>query len=237
MENGSLKKNAAAIFLAHLNPLTLSHEKIIKNLLQNYVVYVYPVIFLKDGEEVNTRSFPFSYDLRKQMILKCFSNYENNIFVFDDYCFTSPYIRYFPPFLSSAFKKLKKNILSNICEPEYFTYTGDKAERILLKAFGFNPIKANRQIISSTNVKNLLYQTALSSNSCNPNMPQSFYPLRASDSLSESDFANEVNWNDFVSLPVANIIKKNWGIVKHFAESKDETIRIMGMKFPKDGFI
>lgn len=235
MENGLPKKNIAAIFLAHLNPLTISHEKIIKNLLQSYIVYVYPVIFLKNGKEINTKSFPFSYEIRKQMILDSFSNYKNNILVFDDYCFTSPYVRYFPPFLSPAFKKLKNNILSKIREPKYFTYTGDKAERILLKIFGFNPIKANRQIISSTNVKNLLYQSALSSCSQNSDA-SSFFPLSTS-SLPKSGFTNNINWNNFVSLTVADIIKKNWDIVKYFAESKDETIRVMGMKFPKDGFI
>lgn len=47
MEKCINKKSTAAIFLAHLNPLTLSHEKIIQNLLKNYKVYVFPVRFLK----------------------------------------------------------------------------------------------------------------------------------------------------------------------------------------------
>ena len=43
MEKSINKKNTAAIFLAHLNPLTLSHEKIIRNLLKDYNVYIFPV--------------------------------------------------------------------------------------------------------------------------------------------------------------------------------------------------
>lgn len=43
MEKSINKTNTAAIFLAHLNPLTLSHEKIIQNLLRNYKVYIFPV--------------------------------------------------------------------------------------------------------------------------------------------------------------------------------------------------
>ena len=63
----------AAIYLAHLNPLTNAHETIISKLKgEGYHVYVFPVRFLIDGREVNTRSFPFSYDLRKQMVESIF---------------------------------------------------------------------------------------------------------------------------------------------------------------------
>ena len=102
-----MEKKIAAIFLAHINPLTVSHESIIQNLLQNYNVYIYPVRFLKDGIEVNTRSFPFSFEIRKQMISESF-NYNKNIHVLGDYAFLSPYIQYFPPFVSPAFKRLKR---------------------------------------------------------------------------------------------------------------------------------
>ena len=51
----------AALYLAHLNPYTKAHQEIIFNLLKNYIVYVFPVRFLKNGKEMNTRSFPFSY--------------------------------------------------------------------------------------------------------------------------------------------------------------------------------
>lgn len=222
MEKNTRKKNTAAIFLAHLNPLTLSHEQIIRNLLQDYRVYVYPVQFLKNKREINTRSFPFSFEIRKQMVLESFDHHED-VCVMDDYAFLSPYIQYFPPFISPSFKKLKNNIVSNILEHDFITYTGDKYERILLKIFGFRPVKANRQVISSTNVKNLLYKEAISSSNAT--------------ALSSKSEIPSVNWNSFVSPKVDEIIKKNWHIVEHFSNSADETIRILGMKFPKYGFI
>ncbi|MDN5845559.1 MAG: hypothetical protein L0H53_04715 [Candidatus Nitrosocosmicus sp.] len=216
-----MEKKIAAIFLAHINPLTVSHELIIRNLLQNYSVYVYPVRFLKDGIEVNTRSFPFSYEIRKQMILESF-NYHKNIHVLGDYAFLSPYIQYFPPFVSPAFKRLKNKIILNIQENSFITYTGDRAERVLLSLFGFNPIKANRQVVSSTNVKNLLYKSVLSSKNLNPN---------------EESKSNDLKWHEFVSPKVGQVIEDNWDTVKNFSITKDETIRVIGMKFPKNGFI
>jgi hypothetical protein len=216
-----MEKKIAAIFLAHINPLTVSHESIIRNLLQNYSVYIYPVRFLKDGLEVNTRSFPFSYDIRKQMILESF-NYHKNIRVLGDYAFLSPYIQYFPPFVSPAFKRLKNKIILNIQENSFITYTGDRAERVLLSLIGFNPVKANRQVISSTNVKNLLYESVLSTENLNKN---------------EESRSNDLKWHEYVSPKVGQVIENNWETIKNFSITKDETIRVMGMKFPKNGFI
>ncbi|WP_458720233.1 hypothetical protein [Candidatus Nitrosocosmicus sp. R] len=216
-----MEKKIAAIFLAHINPLTVSHESIIRNLLQNYSVYIYPVRFLKDGIEVNTRSFPFSYEIRKQMILESF-NCHKNIHVLGDYAFLSPYIQYFPPFVSPAFKRLKNKIILNIQENSFITYTGDRAERVLLSLFGFNPVKANRQVVSSTNVKNLLYKSVLSTENLNPD---------------EGSNNNDLKWHEYVSPKVGQVIEDNWETIRNFSITKDETIRVMGMKFPKNGFI
>ncbi len=216
-----MEKKIAAIFLAHINPLTISHETIIKNLLQNYSVYIFPVRFLKNNLEVNTRSFPFSYEIRKQMILESF-DFDEDIHVHDDYAFHSPYLQYFPPFVSPAFKRLRSKIMINIQENSFITYTGDRAERVLLSIFGFNPVKANRQVISSTNVKNLLYNSVAQEDE-----------LSADTGYNQDD----MRWNDFVSPKVVEVIKKNWDTIRTFSISKDETIRVMGMKFPKNGFI
>jgi hypothetical protein len=216
-----MEKKIAAILLAHINPLTVSHESIIRNLLQSYSVYIYPVRFLKEGIEVNTRSFPFSYEIRKQMILESF-NYHENIHVLGDYAFLSPYIQYFPPFVSPAFKRLKNNIIFNIQENSFITYTGDRAERVLLSLFGFNPVKANRQVVSSTNVKNLLYKSVLTT--------ENFYQNEGSKN-------DDLKWSEYVSPKVGQVIKDNWETIKNFSITKDETIRVMGMKFPKNGFI
>jgi nicotinamide mononucleotide adenylyltransferase len=218
MEKSFNGKGTAAIFLAHLNPLTISHEKIIQSLLENYKVYIFPVRFLKNNREINTRSFPFSFEIRKQMIQESF-DYDKDITVLSNYTFTSPYIRYFRPIISPPFQKLKKNIISGIQESKFITYTGDRAERLLLKLFGFNPIQANRQVISSTNVKNLLYKSAIS-----------FKMLSRSNNI-------DWEWNSYVSPNVSNIIRNNWNVIEHFSNSADKTIRVFGMKFPKDGFV
>lgn len=216
-----MEKKVAAIFLAHINPLTISHEAIIQKLLQDYSVHIFPVRFLKDNLEVNTRSFPFSYEIRKQMILESF-DFNENIHVHGDYAFHSPYIQYFPPFVSPAFKRLKNKIMINIRENSFITYTGDRAERVLLSVFGFNPVKANRQVISSTNVKNMLYDSVMHQNALSDNIELT---------------QDGMKWNDFVSPKVVEVIKKNWETVRIFSISKDETVRVMGMKFPKNGFI
>ena len=216
-----MEKKIAAILLAHINHLTVSHESIIRNLLQSYSVYIYPVRFLKEGMEVNTRSFPISYEIRKRMILESFNYYEN-IHVLGDYAFLSPYIQYFPPFVSPAFKRLKNNIIFNIQENSFITYTGDRAERVLLSLIGFNPVKANRQVVSSTNVKSLLYKSVLSTENLNPD---------------EGSKNNDLKWHEYVSPKVGQVIEDNWETIKNFSITKDETIRVMGMKFPKNGFI
>jgi nicotinamide mononucleotide adenylyltransferase len=65
----------AAIYLGHLNPLTTAHENIISFLLRDCEnVYIFPVRFLKDNTEINTKSFPFPYNVRKAMIEAVFSN-------------------------------------------------------------------------------------------------------------------------------------------------------------------
>ena len=63
-----------AIYLAHLNPVTNSHLEIINDLKnQADIIKVMPVVFLKDGKEVNTRSFPFTFETRKEMLEKHFT--------------------------------------------------------------------------------------------------------------------------------------------------------------------
>jgi hypothetical protein len=36
---------------------------------------------------------------------------------------------------------------------------------------------------------------------------------------------------------VANIIVENWKIIEKYAQSKDKTIKIFGMKFPVEGIL
>ena len=46
-----------------------------------------------------------------------------------------------------------------------------------------------------------------------------------------------MKWHEFVSPKVGQLIEDNWDTVKNFSITKDETIRVIGMKFPKNGFI
>lgn len=198
---------AAALYLAHLNPMTKAHESIISSLLQDYRVYVFPVRFLKGEQEVNTRSFPFSFEQRKQMAESVFGN---SITVLPDYTFYAPFSKYLPPLLSSRSWELRNQIVSQVKEEKFVSYTGDKAERLMLKVYRLNPLKADRLEISATSVKEMLYSQAA---------------------------GNEgEEWRDKVPAPVVQIIKKNWDVVERYAKAEDGTKRVMGMKFPSDGY-
>ena len=204
----------AALYLAHLNPVTNSHEKIISQLSKDYHVYVFPVVFLKEGREVNTRTFPFSYELRKKMLLSLFNSHDN-IEILPNYRFISPFIKYLPPLLSPYSWSLRRGILRDVVEDRFISYTGDKAERIALRFYNLHPIKAKRLEISSSNVKELLYREALD---------------QVSKSYKES-------WQKMVPKNVVNVIMENWKIVEKYARSADKTIKIFGMKFPEEGIL
>ena len=199
----------AALYLAHLNPMTRAHESIISTLKKDYHVYVYPVRFVKDGREVNTKSFPFSYELRRQMVESVFGD---SVTVLPDYAFRAPFSKYLPPLLSSRSWELRNQIISKVPEEKFVSYTGDKAERLMLKVYRLNPLKADRLEISASSVKEELYQQALEG--------------RKDDS----------RWRDKVPESVAAVIKKNWDTVEKFARMEDGTTRVMGMKFPKEGY-
>jgi hypothetical protein len=202
----------AALYLAHLNPVTNSHEKIISQLSKDYHVYVFPVVFLKEDRELNTRTFPFSYELRKKMLLSLFNGHDN-IEILPNYRFMSPFIKYLPPILSPYSWSLRSGILRDVVEDQFISYTGDKAERIALRFYNLHPIKAKRLEISSSNVKELLYREAV-------------------DQISES---STEPWQKMVPKNVENIIMENWKIVEKYAQSTDKTIKIFGRKFPKEG--
>ncbi len=92
---------------------------------------------------------------------------------------------------------------------DYFTYTGDKAEGLMLKAYRLNPKIGLRKSISATSVKNKMYDSVLGKNT---------------------------SWEEGIPEKVVDIIKQNWKVVEKFAKIEDETTRVVGMKFPKDGY-
>lgn len=194
---------SVAIYLAHLNPLTNAHVEIINDLKKDNVI-VMPVVFLDHGIEINSKSFPFSYEIRKKMLVSVFGD---SIQVSSNYTFHAPFYRYFPPIISPYSWKLRAQILSGIDE-DYYTYTGDKTEGLMLKAYRLNPRVGTRKAISASSVKDKLY---------------------------ESVKGSQTNWKDDVPEQVAKIIEENWNIVEKYASSQDMTTRIAGMKFPKAG--
>ena len=194
-----------AIYLAHLNPVTNAHVEIIEELKKEDNVVVMPVRFLKEENEINSRSFPFNFETRKKMLESVFGN---SIKISTNYSFHAPFKKYFPPLISPKSWSLRKQILQGI-QKDYFTYTGDKAEGIMLKLYRLNPKIGTRKIISATNVKNEIYAASQGTDS---------------------------QWKKSVPTNVAEIITENWETVKKFASTEDHTMRIAGMKFPKDGY-
>ena len=194
-----------AIYLAHLNPVTNAHVEIIEELKKENKVVVMPVRFLNGEKEVNSRSFPFNFEIRKKMIESVFGN---SVLISPNYTFYAPFKKYFPPLISPKSWSLRKQILQEI-ENDYFTYTGDKAEGLMLKLYRLNPKVGTRKLVSATNVKNEMYANSQDKNS---------------------------EWSKFVPVNVAKIIIENWQIVEKFASAEDMTKRIAGMKFPKEGY-
>lgn len=233
----------AALYLAHLNPVTNSHEKIISQLSKDYRVYVFPVVFLKEGREVNTRTFPFPYELRKKMLLSLFNGHDS-IEILPNYRFISPFIKYLPPILSPYSWSLRRGILRDVVEDRFISYTGDKAERIALRFYNLHPIKAKRLEISSSNVKELLYREAqeyLRNDEFTRNLKNGLnhsnhnhHKSQSGDQVSES---SKESWQKMVPKNVVNIIMENWKIVEKYAQSADKTIKIFGMKIPEEGLL
>src|SRR6185503_16010826 len=177
--------STAAIYLAHLNPMTIAHESIISMLKRDYHVYVFPVRFIKDGLEVNTKSFPFPYELRKLMVESVFPN---GVSVLPDYAFYAPYSKYLPPILSSRSWDLRNQIIAKVGEEKFVSYTGDMAERLMLRVYRLNPLKAERLEISASSIKQELYRQAI-------------------------EGGDDRGWSGSVPNPVSDIIRNHWDII------------------------
>ena len=237
-------ENIAALYLAHLNPVTNAHEKIISQLAEHYHVYVFPVVFLKEGREINTKTFPFPYELRRKMLLSLFDGHDN-IDILPNYNFVSPFIKYLPPILSPYSWSMRNEILRDVLEDRFISYTGDTAERIALRFYNLHPIKAKRLEISSSKVKELLYREALENlgnDEFNKNLKNGFdhsdrYNNKNYYKGEDIEDALKESWQEMVPKTIINIICENWVIVEKFAQSVDKTIKIFGMKFPTEGIL
>jgi nicotinamide mononucleotide adenylyltransferase len=195
-----------ALYLAHLNPVTNAHVEIINELKKNAdKVKVMPVVFKSGDKEINSKSFPFNFEVRKKMLTSIFGD---SILVTDDYAFFAPFKKYMPPILSPRSWELRKQILKGV-QGDFFSYTGDKAEGYMLKLYRLKPKVGQRKTLSAAAVKESLYDSAL---------------------------GRETNWKNDVPESVEKIIKENWDIIKKFSDLEDKTTRVLGMKFPKEGW-
>ena len=195
-----------ALYLAHLNPVTNAHVEIIKELKKDAdIVKVMPVIFRYDDREVNSKSFPFNFEIRKKMLESIFGD---SIKITDDYAFVAPFKKYLPPLIRRKSWKLRKQILNGV-EGDYFSYTGDKAEGYMLKMYRLKPKIGERKSLSAASVKEKLYDAAIEKNS---------------------------NWKEDVPKEIVKIIEEEWKTVEKYSSSEDMTTRVVGMKFPKEGW-
>lgn len=194
------------LYLAHLNPLTNAHIEIINQLKKDAdVVKVMPVIFKLGDKEVTSKSFPFNFEVRKNMIESVFGD---SVLITDDYTFDAPFKKYLPPLLSLKSWKLRKKILKGV-KGEYYSYTGDKAEGYMLKLYRLKPKVGERKSLSAASVKEKMYATVLGKSS---------------------------DWKADVPKVVGEIIEKNWNVVEKYSKLEDNTKRVLGMKFPLEGY-
>ena len=195
-----------ALYLAHLNPVTNAHVEIISELKKEAdIVKVMPVVFRDDDREINSKSFPFNFEIRKKMLISVFGD---SIQITDDYAFFSPFKKYLPPLLRRKSWKLRKQILRGV-EGDFFSYTGDKAEGYMLKIYRLKPKLGERKLLSASSVKEKLFDAAL---------------------------GKESTWKEDVPESIAKIIEEDWKTIEKFANEEDKTRRVVGMKFPKEGY-
>ena len=195
-----------ALYLAHLNPVTNAHVEIIKELRKQADIVKVMPVVFKD-EDREINSKSFPFNFEtRKKMLKAI--FGDSIQITDDYAFLAPFKKYLPPLVRRKSWKLRKQILDGV-EGDYFSYTGDKAEGYMLKMYRLRPKIGERKSLSATSVKEKLYDAALEKNS---------------------------SWKEDVPEEIVKIIEEEWKTVEKFATQEDQTTRIVGMKFPKEGY-
>jgi len=194
------------LYLAHLNPLTNAHIEIINQLKEEAdTLKVMPVIFKLGEKEVTSKSFPFNFEVRKKMVESVFGD---SVLITDDYTFDAPFKKYLPPLISLKSWKLRKKILAGV-KGDYYSYTGDKAEGYMLKLYRLKPKIGERRSISSSSVKEKMYDAILDGKS---------------------------DWKTDIPESVERIIEENWDVIEKYSKLEDKTRRVLGMKFPIEGW-
>jgi len=195
-----------AIYLAHLNPVTNAHVEIIKELKKDADIVKVMPVIFRSDEK-EVNSKSFPFNFEtRKKMLE--SIFGDSIKITDDYAFLAPFKKYLPPLVRRKSWKLRKQILNGV-EGDYFSYTGDKAEGYMLKMYRLKPKLGERKALSATSVKEKLYNSVFEKNS---------------------------TWKEDVPKEIVKIIEEEWKTVEKFANQEDQTTRIVGMKFPKEGY-
>ena len=195
-----------ALYLAHLNPVTNAHVEIIKELKKEADIVKVMPVIFK-YENREVNSKSFPFNFEtRKKMLEAI--FGDSIKITDDYAFLAPFKKYLPPLVRRKSWKLRKQILNGV-EGDYFSYTGDKAEGYMLKLYRLNPKIGERKSLSAASVKEKLYNSVLEKKS---------------------------NGKEDVPEQIVSIIEEEWKTVEKFADQEDQTTRIVGMKFPKEGY-
>ncbi|KAF6249460.1 MAG: hypothetical protein QQN58_03255 [Nitrosopumilus sp.] len=195
-----------ALYLAHLNPVTNAHIEIISDLKKEADIVKVMPVVFKD-EDKEVNSKSFPFNFETRKKM-LISVFGDSIQITDDYAFFAPFKKYLPPLLRRRSWKLRKQILQGV-EGDFFSYTGDKAEGYMLKMYRLKPKIGERKSLSAASVKEKLFDAAL---------------------------GKESTWKEDVPESVAKIIEEDWKTVEKFANTEDMTRRVVGMKFPKEGW-
>ncbi len=195
-----------ALYLAHLNPVTDAHIEIISDLKKEADIVKVMPVVFKYKDR-EVNSKSFPFNFETRKKM-LMSVFGDSIQITDDYAFLAPFKKYLPPLVRRRSWRLRKQILQGV-EGDFFSYTGDKAEGYMLKMYRLKPRTGERKSISASSVKEKLYDAALGKQS---------------------------TWKEDVPESIAKIIEEDWGKIEIFANAEDGTTRVVGMKFPKEGY-
>ena len=194
------------LYLAHLNPLTNAHIEIINQLKEEADTLKVMPVIFMLGEKEVT-SKSFPFNFEvRKKMVE--SVFGDSVLITEDYTFDAPFKKYLPPLLSLKSWKLRKRILTGV-EGDYYSYTGDKAEGYMLKLYRLKPKIGERRSISAASVKEKMYDAVLDGKS---------------------------DWKTDIPESVGKIIEENWDVIEKYSKLEDKTRRVLGMKFPIEGW-
>jgi len=194
------------LYLAHLNPLTNAHIEIINQLKKEAEIVKVMPVIFKLGQKEVT-SKSFPFNFEiRKKMIE--SIFGNSVLITEDYTFDAPFKKYLPPLLSLKSWKLRKKILTGV-KGDYYSYTGDKAEGYMLKLYRLKPKIGERRSLSAASVKEKMY-----------------------DSVKDK----KSDWKEDIPEEVGKIIEDNWEVIEKYSKLEDKTRRVLGMKFPIEGW-